>query len=901
MLTIQTKSTALSTFSLQIRKRFVGLLVVSLLVLFVSPMTSAEAEGNTSRNIVDLEIEGVTPPVPGAIPVQSITESNEYTGTVAWESQLGPHEGNFRSETIYVATITLNLFSDYNFTGVEENSFIVPGAFRTLNEAESGVITAVFYPALNGATQKLDNSFDGDGSVKILDIFGSYPYKETGISVGAPEIARIAVDSRGRIVVLAKYFDEDAGGDRLILFRLNSNGSYDFKFGDPDHTLRKNLLDEPMPYVLLTTTCQDYTTLQDLEIDSHDRIVVSFSGYIEDDSIDSEDVLCVDETDEPVFHDFIAKLTDVGDLDTEFGDTGEGVVGSLSPQSGTWFQRYADIALDDLDRILVGYFVDIPGNLMISRLLPDGLLDEDNFGAGGNSILSITPPALDPDNPYDIEAIIYESLSVTPINSNGYIVAYSAAGGLESSQIPFTQLFRLDENGFTNVDFVLPEPLGAQDDKFIFPLFFISDLVPSGDDKFVISGTILPLTDSIPFYGIILRFLENGSLDTDFTGPLGYRESIPTYSFGCEHSALLKKQMVYQTSGSVMSTSSCGEDGGRLKRFSSTGSFQGEFSLAETADPEEQIINQLISSNEGRVITLSGVEPKVGLLRYNGAGGLSDWSAETMTITRYIFNDPITPPTPPVVVYIPPTPIPYLTTLTTPKLNLIADKLVCTPGTYNAGYTLDGVIQGSATALFSPTSFTYNLLVNGVTENSLAVTSSNSTNAWNLPAATSGTIFTCAVTVNLNTLTNTDRSNSNSALVSAALSTQATTIATANSDYSASLSTNTKAYQETLSDNRTAWRSSVANNRATYLSELNRINASSPSKETRAQKSAALKIYMSAQKQIVADYKASQPAALTAREAANKAALDAKSVAIAKANAAYGTFIESIGYGVLIP
>ena len=46
---------------------------------------------------------------------------------------------------------------------------------------------------------------------------------------------------------------------------------------------------------------------------------------------------------------------------------------------------------------------------------------------------------------------------------------------------------------------------------------------------------------------------------------------------------------------------------------------------------------------------------------------------------------------------------------------------------------------------------------------------------------------------------------------------------------------------------------------------------------------------------------ASGPAALATKDAANKVALDAKNTAIAKANATYGTFIESIGYGVPIP
>jgi uncharacterized repeat protein (TIGR02543 family) len=74
------------------------------------------------------------------------------------------------------------------------------------------------------------------------------------------------------------------------------------------------------------------------------------------------------------------------------------------------------------------------------------------------------------------------------------------------------------------------------------------------------------------------------------------------------------------------------------------------------------------------------------------------------------------------VVYVAPTPVPYLKTLTTPKLNLKDGKLVCTPGTYNAGYTLNGVIQGSVTALFTPSTFTYNILINGIAQISLAIT-----------------------------------------------------------------------------------------------------------------------------------------------------------------------------------
>ena len=253
------------------------------------------------------------------------------------------------------------------------------------------------------------------------------------------------------------------------------------------------------------------------------------------------------------------------------------------------------------------------------------------------------------------------------------------------------------------------------------------------------------------------------------------------------------------------------------------------------------------------------------------------------------------------VVYVAPTPVPYLKTLTTPKLNLKDGKLVCTPGTYNAGYTLDGVIQGSTTTLFTPTSFTYNLLINGITQTSLAVTSSSTSHSWTMPTTTSGALITCSVTVTVNGLTNTDKSGDNTSGASSALITQSAAIATANATYSAALSANTKAYQKALVDNRTQWRSTTEKIRTDYYAERNRINSLPSTKATRALSSAALKAYTAALKKSAADYKASGPAALAAKDVADKAALDAKTTAIAKANAAFGTAIEAIGYGVLIP
>lgn len=251
-------------------------------------------------------------------------------------------------------------------------------------------------------------------------------------------------------------------------------------------------------------------------------------------------------------------------------------------------------------------------------------------------------------------------------------------------------------------------------------------------------------------------------------------------------------------------------------------------------------------------------------------------------------------------VYVAPTPVPYLKTLTTPKLNLKEGKLVCTPGTYNSGYTLDGVIQGSPIAIFSPSIYTYNLLINGVAQTPKVVTSASTSTSWELQAIPSGSLVTCSVTVNANSLTNTDKSSDNTAAVSSALTTQSQAIKAAEAAYSETVSVNSKSYQKALVDNRAAWRKEIETIQSNYNEALSRIKAKGGPKAS-SETSAALKLRIAAAKKSAADYAASKPAALAAKDAANKVALDVKSDAIAKANLIYGNFIESIGYGVLIP
>jgi uncharacterized repeat protein (TIGR02543 family) len=254
----------------------------------------------------------------------------------------------------------------------------------------------------------------------------------------------------------------------------------------------------------------------------------------------------------------------------------------------------------------------------------------------------------------------------------------------------------------------------------------------------------------------------------------------------------------------------------------------------------------------------------------------------------------------PVVVYVP-VPIPYLNTIDAPKMRLSSGRLLCSAGTYKSGFRLDGVVQGSSSALFTPSAYTFNLIINGIVQTSQSVTSGTNSAQWDLTLAPSGSTATCSVTVTANSLTNTDRSTENTNGLGAASSALALAITQANEAYAAIQGENSRIYQKALVDNRAAWRADVARIRVEYYSELKRINALPASKVHSSLKSAALKTYISAQKQSTAAYKNTQPAAANARDAANKAALDSKNEKIIKANSTYGSFIESIGYGILTP
>jgi len=85
-------------------------------------------------------IPGVTAPAIGETPVSTITETDQYTGTVTWD----PDHNPFQAAKVYTAIITLTPKAGYTLTGVAADFFTVTGATTVSNDADSGVVTAVF-------------------------------------------------------------------------------------------------------------------------------------------------------------------------------------------------------------------------------------------------------------------------------------------------------------------------------------------------------------------------------------------------------------------------------------------------------------------------------------------------------------------------------------------------------------------------------------------------------------------------------------------------------------------------------------------------------------------------------------------------------------------------------------
>jgi len=96
---------------------------------------------STDAHVVNIsDIQGITVPVNGGVPVKTITENEQYSGTVTWNG----NPLTFAASTEYTATIILTPKAGYTLQGVMANYFTVTGATSVSNTVNSGVITAIF-------------------------------------------------------------------------------------------------------------------------------------------------------------------------------------------------------------------------------------------------------------------------------------------------------------------------------------------------------------------------------------------------------------------------------------------------------------------------------------------------------------------------------------------------------------------------------------------------------------------------------------------------------------------------------------------------------------------------------------------------------------------------------------
>jgi hypothetical protein len=114
----------------------------------VIALTATFAHTDTPDAIIDIAaLGGISAPVAGNAPVVAITETAQYTGTVAWSPVVSD---TFAYSTVYTATITLTPKAGYALTGVAADFFTVAGATTATNSTDSGIVVAVF-PATEAA------------------------------------------------------------------------------------------------------------------------------------------------------------------------------------------------------------------------------------------------------------------------------------------------------------------------------------------------------------------------------------------------------------------------------------------------------------------------------------------------------------------------------------------------------------------------------------------------------------------------------------------------------------------------------------------------------------------------------------------------------------------------------
>ena len=180
----------------------------------VFPPTEAIIIPPTVINIA--AIQGVTVPVTGATRITAITETTQYTGTVTWS----PNDTTFAPTTVYTATITLTPKTDYTLQGVGTNFFTIAGATSVSNNANSGVITAVFPKTVISSASWGSRAVAGD---KV--VMGPGGYANTVTSILIVDTTTGTVTEKGGLFYASGYCSTAVAGDKVVMGRGDFSGT----------------------------------------------------------------------------------------------------------------------------------------------------------------------------------------------------------------------------------------------------------------------------------------------------------------------------------------------------------------------------------------------------------------------------------------------------------------------------------------------------------------------------------------------------------------------------------------------------------------------------------------------------------------------------------------------------
>jgi len=209
--------------------------------------------GNVGTTIDIAAIDGVIMPEIGETPVTTITENEQYTGTIKWNG----NPVTFEPRTVYTATITLTAKAGFKFIGVEENFFNVLGAETTTNAANSNIVTAVFpetsgtqaqelvaewYTTQAGANEKSEYvhyEFKEDGKILKNGSDDNFVYEVDGNTITVTYTADSSTDTAEFLVYGTTLTITNATGTLLTngIYFMHTNAGTAIGGGDSDFTL----------------------------------------------------------------------------------------------------------------------------------------------------------------------------------------------------------------------------------------------------------------------------------------------------------------------------------------------------------------------------------------------------------------------------------------------------------------------------------------------------------------------------------------------------------------------------------------------------------------------------------------------------------------------------------------